>query len=86
MSIRYKQLVHDGPRSMEHQTYLITRNAKGLSEAAVEMLDHFEEFRTSDQEKVWEGLKRQMQAMNRRIEETDVYMAGYHKGVEDGQS
>jgi len=77
MSVPYKQQVHDGPRSMETQLYLMTQNAQRLSVAVLEMLDFYTEQRTRDQERVRKELQLQMQATNRRILETDIYMSGY---------
>ena len=77
MSVSYKQQMHDGPRSMETQLFLMTQNAQQLSKAVMEMLDLFMECRTADHVRVREDLQLQMQCTNRRILETDIFMSGY---------
>jgi hypothetical protein len=74
MNIRYQQQMHDGDRTIEQQLYLTTKNANELANAASALLTHI----GSNHGFHHEELKRQMQAMNRRILETDIFMAGVH--------
>ncbi len=79
MSVPYKQQVHDGPRSMETQLFLMTQNAHRLSEVVLQMLDmiHAMQSPSVEELEIGEALQLQMQATNRRILETDIYMSGY---------
>ncbi len=76
MNIKYQQQMHDDERTLEQQLYLTTKNAHDLAKAVSELLNHI----GSNHGPYHEDAKRQMQAMNRRILETDIFMAGKHNG------
>lgn len=78
--MKYKQQFHDGTRTMEHQMSLLATNARELAEAVSKLLSQLE-----SEDAKWgmmypatlqEDTLRQMQATNRRLVETDIFMSG----------
>ena len=74
MSVPYKQQMHDGPRSMETQLFLMTQNAKRLTDRVIDLLCELE---SRNSGAPTDAIQEQMQCTNRRILETDIFMSGY---------
>ena len=72
MDIKYQQQMHDGARTLEQQLYLVTKDAKEMAEAATALLTHI----GSNHGPYHKDLLIRVQATNRRIMETDIFMAG----------
>ena len=74
--MKYQQQFHDGARSMEHQMSLLATNARQLAESVSKLLTELDNDQHLDVVDLTEETLRQMQATNRRLVETDIFMAG----------